>query len=285
MNRLGWWLMDLVSGLLQPDERDAVRGDLAEAGETGLQALRELLGLVFRRQATLWSDWRTWLTLVALIVPLGMLLSIISKTTSDQNATYIWMYANNWDWALLKYAGFWYEFAESVAFVFARCLTLACWSWTAGFVLGSTSRRIAQVYGVLFCLVLVFGALWGAPEYLAYLLQSRHVPLSSNGGASAVAFYRNVFPLIVQAVLVAAPVLWGMRQGGLVERFAPSLRIVLWSVAIVTLTAAVIQEPGFGFFVGHGRQLRSLSLIVYWPLVYLIASAMWRRRHGRIAAI
>ena len=39
MIRLWWWLVDIVSQGLEPDERDAVRGDLAECGETGGQAL------------------------------------------------------------------------------------------------------------------------------------------------------------------------------------------------------------------------------------------------------
>ena len=49
-------------------ERDAVCGDLAESGESGSQALRELLGLVVRRCAACLRGWRPWLTLVGLTV-------------------------------------------------------------------------------------------------------------------------------------------------------------------------------------------------------------------------
>ena len=35
MTRIYWWLVDLLSRTLEPDERDAVRGDFAESGETG----------------------------------------------------------------------------------------------------------------------------------------------------------------------------------------------------------------------------------------------------------
>jgi hypothetical protein len=66
MTRVWWWLADMVSRLLEPDECDAVRGDLAESGATGGEALRDLLGLVVRRQAALWMDWRPWLALVGL---------------------------------------------------------------------------------------------------------------------------------------------------------------------------------------------------------------------------
>ena len=37
-------LADFVCGLLEPQERDAVRGDLTECGATGGQALRDVLG-------------------------------------------------------------------------------------------------------------------------------------------------------------------------------------------------------------------------------------------------
>jgi hypothetical protein len=227
---------------------------------------------------------------VGLIVPLSMLLSIVSRVTANVNATYIWLYANNCDWALLTDVGFWYVFAGSVTLVFVGCLTLVCWSWTTGFVLGSISRRIVPVCGVLFCLML-FGGLLGAPRYLAYWLPNDASPDTHN--PVALAFYRRMLPLIVQAVLVAVPSLWGMRQGADVGRFPPLLRIVLWTAAIGALTMLVVHEPGFGFFlkpywlqrIWQGWQVRVLELIVYWPVGYLVARAIWRRWHGRTASI
>jgi len=53
-----WWLVDKLSSVLEANERDAVRGDFAESGATGGQALRDMAGLVARRQAALWMDWR-----------------------------------------------------------------------------------------------------------------------------------------------------------------------------------------------------------------------------------
>ena len=74
MNRIGWRLVEITSQVLEPSERDAVRGDLAESSETTGQALRGVLGLVLRRQAALWKDWRPWVILTALIFPVAMLL-------------------------------------------------------------------------------------------------------------------------------------------------------------------------------------------------------------------
>src|SRR6266852_2562472 len=145
MNRIFWGLVDISSRMLNPEEREVVRGDLAESGEKGSRALRDVLGLVVRRQAALWTDWRPWLALVGWGVPLGMLLSIVSKSAADGSAVYIWMYANSWDWDFVRNAGFWYEFAHCIRIVFMCYLMLVCWSWTCGFVLGSVSRRIIRL--------------------------------------------------------------------------------------------------------------------------------------------
>ncbi len=279
--------------MLAPDERDAVRGDFAEAGESGGRALCDVLGLVVRRQTSLWKDWRPWLALVGLIVPLGVLLSIVSRVTAGVSATYIWLYANNWDWALLKDTAFWYGFAGSLTLVFIPCLTLVCWSWTAGFVLGSISRRTVPAFGVLFCLMLVFGGLLDVPRYLAYFLPYRPLFPETDDPVFALAFYRVMLPLLVQAVLAAVPSLRGMRQAAEVGTSSPLLRIVLWIAAIGTLTLLVMQQPGSDFFlkaywlqrIWQGWQMRLLQLVVYWPIGYLAASAIWRHWHGRAASI
>ena len=44
-----WWT-NLAFGTLEPAEREVVCGDLAEAGEYGWRALRQVLSLVIRRR-------------------------------------------------------------------------------------------------------------------------------------------------------------------------------------------------------------------------------------------
>jgi hypothetical protein len=39
---------------------------------------------------------------VRLVVPLGILLSLVSRSTADGRAVYIWMYSNNWDWEFVR---------------------------------------------------------------------------------------------------------------------------------------------------------------------------------------
>jgi hypothetical protein len=51
-------IADTASLMLDPPERDAVCGDLAESRDSGWQVLREVLGLVVRRRATCLLGWR-----------------------------------------------------------------------------------------------------------------------------------------------------------------------------------------------------------------------------------
>ena len=73
-SKIGSRLFDLVSLLLQRDEREVVQGDLLEGGETAWQSLLAVLGLVIRRQATLWHNWRPWLAAFGLAFPSSFLL-------------------------------------------------------------------------------------------------------------------------------------------------------------------------------------------------------------------
>src|SRR5690348_12440905 len=114
MNRISWWLADLLSRALEKNEREAVHGDLVEFGENGLEALRDVLSLVVRRQVATWSDWRLWLTLVAVIFPVTLLLSIISRQILVTGSVYSWLYFHNWSARVMESRGFWYVLGESL---------------------------------------------------------------------------------------------------------------------------------------------------------------------------
>ena len=83
MTRIAWTLADLATQLLEPQERDVVRGDLAECGATGWRALREVLGLVIRRQSMLWTEWQPWFALIAIVLPIGVMLSHAARWWAD----------------------------------------------------------------------------------------------------------------------------------------------------------------------------------------------------------
>jgi hypothetical protein len=122
-----------------------------------------------------------------------------------------------------------------------RYLALFCWSWTAGFLLGTFSRRTIPVNGSLFCFALVLGELFEAPQYLGHWLILPR-PLGQGAGSNqsgiyALTFYSVMFPLIIQMLLVVLPSLWGMRQGLRLGVLTTPRRTLLWMCVIATVTA------------------------------------------------
>jgi len=200
MNRLGWRLADLASRLLDEGERDVVCGDLAEARATGAHALREVLGLVGRRQLLLWTGWRPWLALSTLVVPLGLLLGATAARWAYTEAIYAWLYVDNWTWAYIQSAGSRLELERHVASFAFRIAALASASWASGFVLAVVSRRAIWATGGLFCL-----ALLGAFTAMTPPVAEQHAEVF------AVTFYRVVLPPLTATMLILMPSIWGMR--------------------------------------------------------------------------
>jgi hypothetical protein len=292
-DRVLWGVVDVVSSMLDPTEAKAVRGDFIESGETGSRALLDVLGLIFRRQAALWIHWQPWLVLAGLVVPLGTLLSLVSRNTADSSAIYIWFYANNWDWRLLSNAGFWYGFAECVPSVLLAYLALACWSWASGFLLGLSSRPTLWFNRVLFCLILLLAEPLGAPQLFGHaLILQRARGFDPNHVVFALRFYRVLFPLIVQAVLVFLPFVWGVRQSLRSSRLPLTFRTILGTTAFATLATLVSQNLVWWllrvwavFPLRYPRLPSLLPFAVVGPAAYILATAIWRRRHlHRIAS-
>jgi len=275
MNRVCGLLVEWLLQALEPDEREVVRGDLIEAGESASQALSGVAGLVLRRQAALWKDWQPWAVFILLTLPLGMLLSVAARLTGNSSATYAWLYLGNWDWALLKYAEFWYELRDTVVFLATGFFALACWSWTAGFVMGSVSRRIVAANAVLFGLTLVPGAML-APRYLAVIFQ-----YPTHGDPTDVLIvYRDILPWVLEFALVLAPCIWGIREGAGVGRLPGSLRALIWAAAVMTLIEMLLRQPGVGRFLRaydypmFWRPWASLGWVAYWPAVFVIGRSL-----------
>jgi hypothetical protein len=288
-------LVDLASRMLEPDERDAVRGDLAESEDTDAQALREMAGLVVRRQAALWTDWRPWLALVGLAIPLGLLLSLFIRGVTEGSAIDIWLYSTWWTRSFLTIPGARIDLASNVGGHVLSYLTLISWAWTCGFVLSSLSRRTVWVNGSIFCLVL-FAELLIVPQYRR-----------GNSAVFSLAFFRVVFPILLRTLLIVVPALWGM-QTARRRATLPLLQTIFWGALIVGLTmqaANGIQGAVFGEIVNlriaagpytmeQGRVMlqwdtrlrdlwplwRLLPLALMWPSAYMIAIAGWPRFHS-----
>jgi hypothetical protein len=162
--------------MLGRDEREAVLGDLIEAGEGAWQAMLAVLGLVLRREAEAWKIWRPWIAAFGVSVPCSFLLmgASLSVSRALQN-----IFASSHGLVAHPSGSPWLS-------VIPQALLLVGWSWTGGFVVGSVSRRTLWVSTVscllpcMFCvsrfrveslspfclLVFLLPAVWGASNGL-----------------------------------------------------------------------------------------------------------------------
>jgi hypothetical protein len=191
----GRWFV-LVCKLLQPDEREAVQGDLLEAGESEWQSLLAVLGLVLRREVALWAHWRPWLAAFGLAFPSSFLLMGFSLSVSRTYQQLIGLPIHHATGLTL---------GPGLALFLCNVLLLAAWSWTGGFVVGSVSRRTVWVSAALcfvpcmFCLerfrveslsrlcLLLFlpAAIWGARRGLQIVRIRRRSALVLAVGVTA----------------------------------------------------------------------------------------------------
>ena len=132
MNASAWPLVELSSRLLDPQEREVVLGDLMETHETTWRGLLDVFGLVLRRQAGLWRDPRSWVAGFVVALPSSYLLMIASFSVS---CTYQRLVNHR------VFVGHWPTGHEGFPLLLCHMLLLIAWSWTAGYLVGSVSRR------------------------------------------------------------------------------------------------------------------------------------------------
>ena len=277
ISRTCWKLTLWLASALEGTEREAVIGDLAEFGESGGRAIGSVLGLVVRRQATALKDLHLWLVLFIIVLPLSFLLCTVAQKAAGEGAVYTWMYANNWDWGLTKNVGFWYVMGGAAIQLFLDWLMVACWSWSAGFLLGCFRKTVQPTAHVAFLLLLAAFQIANAPQHWFHfwMVLSGVPPLPAvdpNAPVTAIDFYRVVFPFVVLDALIAMPAIWGMRQQ---QTSVPrSLRLVLvFGASLSVMTLLFRVPPGLGFLLGQsGRQWvwqHRLPLLAYWPVLYM----------------
>lgn len=281
MSRAGWWLADVASQLLEPHERDAVRGDLAECGAGGWRVLCEVLGLIARRQAVCWMDWRPWLAVTTIVLPIGLILSHASRWWAD-DAVFTTVEYQLYEWSTLGQFGWRSDLFLPVWSALTYGLSLIGWSWTSGYVLASLSRRAGWVTIALFALVVFLGTL------------GTTTIVHSHSAAFATHFFAVVFPRLIRVGFVLLPALWGMYS----YRHASASRLTLSIGAVALMLLTVLTAPflegsmtlGRGVFpppleIGPDRlggtadDLRPLwpiSLVMAWPAVAILLST-WRR--------
>jgi hypothetical protein len=136
MSEHTWALVEMTAGLLAPEEREVVLGDLREADENVLWALVDVFGLFLCRFGVLWTDWRPWLAGFGVALPSCYLLMGVSASVTCTFLRLMDPAVGHWYWPTGH---------EGVSLLLCHILLLLAWSWTAGFAVGSMSRRTVWV--------------------------------------------------------------------------------------------------------------------------------------------
>jgi hypothetical protein len=244
--------------------------------------LVELSGLIIRRHWARWQDWRPWLAVILIVVPVGAILSHVARWWADVDAIYAWTYINHWTSAHLYSTGARTELTHHTIRFLLHCLTLAAWSWTAGAALGLIARRTLSALGPLFCLTVVFATLGTVTTARANV---------ANAAIFATVTYDALFPWTLRIVLVMAPAILGMRA----DPTGRSRRLtVATAVMVVALTAwdggqleaslvygrgDLPSSPGVDRVFGTADDTRTwpwLPFVMVWP-ASLVAAAATRR--------
>lgn len=195
MTGLNWWLLSILARALEPSERQAVLGDVAESGEGILPAACDLLGLIIRRQAALWTTWQPWLALLGVAIVGGVSLSRIAGGFTGGVFQ---------QWRTYEKYGVHYATGVTPGqdFAFLACLAagLIVWSWTSGFLLQSLSGRAAWLTWLVFCLVALDLHLFLFPALAAVLRVSRRRALP----------FRYAYILVNLSVVLQILAVWMM---------------------------------------------------------------------------
>ena len=277
MSWIRWPQVNQLSCLLEADERNVVLGDLVEAHASAGQAFWSVLGLVARRQAALWKDWRPWLVLAA-IGPIGLQLSRMSLSLSalaEMNLRTYWTYG-------VRYGDGLNTIEEIVMAASAGLVLLVC-SWMSGFALVTLSRRTVWI-----SLLLYFGTcIYPFVSVFYFVIRSR--PVSHH----PLAFSRLLVMLTLAALVRTGFFLVPFLAGALRALRGRALTLPQTSIlaaAIVGLTvlttwtggfsgAAVVRWSGGVWNASSGWQDRFVPLAVTSsPVIYLLAVAISRRQ-------
>jgi hypothetical protein len=145
MTTLTWKLVEVLALPLTLAEREVVLGDLIETQTNEWRGIREILGLVVRRQLQLWKSWRPWIAAAGLAFPCSLTLIGFSFAISME------LRGN----PLSNSAA---GPLEAISMLCQILVLLIC-SWAAGLTVASLSRRSLLVSAVscflpcLFCLM------------------------------------------------------------------------------------------------------------------------------------
>ena len=276
MTRIGWRLVDILSRMLDTDERQAVRGDFAESGQSVARAIRDISDLVVRRQIGLWTVWQPWLALVGIAclagVPLSRIAFRLNVELGQQLAVY-YTYGVHLGTLLTP--------QQDIAWLLCLAIALLLWSWTCGFVLGSLSGpAVWLTWFVFYFMVLDFASVRFVLSGNIILRDSQPVRI----------LMAAALPLNPAGLLFSFSALWGAFMG-VRRRVLPSRTACILASAITIFTILVTWMSGWyetahelwssGAWHGDSWATRLLPFVVVsWPITYLLATANRKQTHS-----
>ena len=142
MATLRWALIEAAGRLLDVDEREAVLGDITEAGAGLLRGMLDVVGLAARRQALLWTNWRPWLAAFGITLPCSLFLMGLSLSVTQSYLRVIDP-AHGTAPGLLT--------GSALLPLISRGLLLIGFSWTGAYVVGLVSRQTIWISAMLCC--------------------------------------------------------------------------------------------------------------------------------------
>jgi hypothetical protein len=145
MSSASWSVVETTALLLDSEEREVVLGDLAESGESTWRVLLGVIGLVARRQAAQWKSRRPWLAALV-VLPSSYLLMYVTISVSFTSQRLI--LHKTFRWGPTGNEGF--------LLLLCHVFLMLAWSWAAGFIVGSTSRRTVWASAVLCSVPILF---------------------------------------------------------------------------------------------------------------------------------
>jgi hypothetical protein len=125
MQSLLWSLTQQASKILEdPSERESFLGDIEERNLAGtLRGLADISCLIASRQLKLWQNWRPWLTLLVLFLPLSTLLhSALSISSTLANNPF-------------------YESQYVQSVLIWGSISTMLWAWSVGFSMAQLGKH------------------------------------------------------------------------------------------------------------------------------------------------
>lgn len=159
MTTLSWKIVEVLVLPLTPAEREVVLGDLIETQTNAWRGIREILGLVVRRQLQPWKSWRPWVAAAGLAFPCTLTLIGFSFAISmELRGNHL---SNSPAGPL-----------DAISMLCNILVLLIC-SWAAGLTVESLSRRtflVSSASCFLPCLICLVRFHYQSPTRLCLLL-------------------------------------------------------------------------------------------------------------------